>query len=149
MKKKQAAEKLSAELGDWLLRCNEGEGMSKCVCNLKLLRTNIPLLTTDAPCTRGRRSDIDFMFQFFRKLAAEGLQVTDLRFSSQSTFRAYVDGLCGQAGSGWQSVSLDVNIEGFPELVVRSRPLLTVVYLCGSGSCIGGWLCGHSWRYMR
>lgn len=58
------------------------------------------------------------MFGFFRKLAAEGLQVTDLRFSSHSTFRAYVDGLCSHAGSGWKRVSLAVEVPGYPELEV-------------------------------
>jgi hypothetical protein len=38
-KRRETVDKLSAELGDWLLRCNGGEGMSQCVSNLFVPRT--------------------------------------------------------------------------------------------------------------
>ena len=120
-KRRETVDKLSAELGDWLLRCNGGEGMSQCVSNLFLFKwatlQTLALLTSLRD--RSRRSDMDFMFQFMKKMSKEQLSVSDLHFSSHTTFRKYVDKLCGQENSGWIEVKLPVAVEGFPHLKAR------------------------------
>ena len=70
-----------------------------------------------------RRSDMDFMFQFMKKMSREQLSVADLHFSSHTTFRKYADKLCGQENSGWIEVKLPVVVEGFPHLKARRRCL--------------------------
>ena len=62
------------------------------------------------------RSDMDFMFGFFTRMAEDDLCMKDLHFCSHKTFRAHVDKLCGQAGSGWRRVKLPVEVPGFPHL---------------------------------
>ena len=98
---------MSAELGDWLLRSNGGEGMSQCapalVCGC-LSVGSAPGLMLNANAVR--RSDMDFMFGFFKRLHQQQLSVTDLHFSSHATFRKYVDGLCSQENSGWKRVDI-------------------------------------------
>lgn len=62
---------------------------------------------------------MDFMFQYFKKLSKAQLSITDLRFSSHTTFRAYVDKLCSAENSGWTRQEIEVHVEGFPELKAR------------------------------
>lgn len=66
-----------------------------------------------------RRSDMDFMFNFFTRMSANQLSVADLNYSSSSTFRTYVDDLCSRENSGWKKVVIPVEVEGFRHLKVR------------------------------
>ena len=110
----------SVELGDWLLRCNAGEGLSGCAARHVLPFVAAPLArASDAAYGVPRRSDMDFMFSFFTRLAGDALSMSDLDFCSQSTFRTYVDKMCSHADSGWRRVSLPVKVEGFPHLQAR------------------------------
>jgi hypothetical protein len=72
-------------------------------------------------CARpAHRSDMDFMFGFFKRMHKEQLAVTDLHFSSHTTFRKYVDELCSQENSGWTRVVIPVEVEGFRHLKARA-----------------------------
>lgn len=64
---------------------------------------------------------MDFMLKFFTRMQKEELSVTDLQFSSHTTFRKYVDDLCSKENSGWQRIMIPVEVEGFPHLKVPSR----------------------------
>jgi hypothetical protein len=68
---------------------------------------------------------MDFMFGFFTRLAKDEIRMDELDFCSHKTFRAYVDKLCGQAGSGWRRVKLPVEVPGFPHLLL---PPVELVY---------------------
>jgi hypothetical protein len=68
---------------------------------------------------------MDFMFGFFTRMAEDDLCMKDLHFCSHKTFRAHVDKLCGQAGSGWRRVKLPVEVPGFPHLQL---PAVELVY---------------------
>jgi hypothetical protein len=68
---------------------------------------------------------MDFMFGFFTRMAEDDLSMKDLHFCSHKTFRAHVDKLCGQAGSGWRRVKLPVEVPGFPHLQL---PAVELVY---------------------
>jgi len=110
---------MSAELGDWLLRCNGGEGMSECAAARFTHCATMCWAGSERVGYSACRSDMTFMFQFFKKLHKEQLSVTDLHFSSHTTFRAYVEKLCSEENSGWTRVTIPVEVEGFRHLQAR------------------------------